>query len=641
MIMRLSVAIGNKRLHMKYYSILVLFLNCLLITEGKGRETITPVGDWWFWPDYVLENKAENYPGPRIKAPATPIQPVNHASFPLLFYGEEPTERILNFLESKKLPSGPFTIEMWMVNHVNQPIGALVTVKSKNGAQEPSWLLGYYDKEIVFALKTKESPFSDIVSHSIAKRGWKSYWMYIVAVFDGKDMALYLNGELVNKMNAGTREQYPADEYELEVAAYMKNEPYMELGNLLKNLRIYDKALDFDGVNQNFTAFKNLVVEGKLYPDLFHFNAGPYLNYATQNSMRILWETDRPASAFIEYGESVPLDKKIEVSTLKIPIEKGEKQEDYIHEVMLDNLKRGTTYFYNVRAVAADGTSIESGVLTFQTAVAKTAPFSFAVSGDTEARPHINNRIAKQIWEERPNFLLHVGDMTDGGKADHKFEWNYEFFAGITQLTSRVPIFPVPGNGEDDLFWYKKYHALPGNESYYNFRYGNAEFFMLNSNEKEDFKPGGKQYLWLEEKLKNSTATWKFVAHHHAPYSADEDDYGDSWKGSGTLGDLDIRKIAPLYEKYEVDMVLFGHLHTYQRTLPIKEGMVNTQNGVIYVQGGGGGGNLEDFAPSRAWFSAKTYRGHHYFTVNIFRNTLNLKMYDSDGRLKDYLDIEK
>jgi len=283
---------------------------------------------------------------------------------------------------------------------------------------------------------------------------------------------------------------------------------------------------------------------------------------------------------------------------------------------------------------------MESGLLSFSTAVRESSSYMFAVIGDTEARPHINDRVSKMVWAERPNFILNVGDLTGGGQKDHKFEWNYEYFQGVTQLASRVAVFPVAGNGESDLHWYNQYHTLP-KQGFYKFHYGNADFFMLNSNVPEDFAPGGRQYKWLEQELMASTARWKFVAHHHAPYSADEDDYGDAWSGVYDLGDPRIRKIVPLYERYGVDMVFFGHLHTYQRTLPIKENRVSKQHGVIYVQGGGGGGNLEDFAPSRAWFSAKTYRGHHYFTITVHESQLNFKMYDTEGRLKDYLDLNK
>jgi hypothetical protein len=145
----------------------------------------------------------------------------------------------------------------------------------------------------------------------------------------------------------------------------------------------------------------------------------------------------------------------------------------------------------------------------------------------------------------------------------------------------------------------------------------------------------------LKEQIAQSTATWKFVAHHHAPYSADENDYGNAWEGSSNLGDVHMRQIVPLYEQYGVDMVFFGHLHTYQRSLPIADDLVNEENGVIYIQCVGGGGNLEDFAPARAWFSAKTYRGHHYATITIHSNQLSYKVFDTEGRMKDFLELEK
>jgi acid phosphatase type 7 len=406
-------------------------------------------------------------------------------------------------------------------------------------------------------------------------------------------------------------------------------------------IRVHDGELDNAEIKKRFANLQKMVEEGKLFPNTFHFNAGPYLNSATPTSISIVWETDQPADFIVEYGKQVPLDKKVILSTQTIKTEGNTKQENNIHEITLKGLEPETPYFYNIKAIARDGRAMESGVLTFSTAVKESSSYSFAVVGDTEARPHINDRVSKLIWDERPNFIVLVGDLTDGGTEHHKFEWNYEYFQGITQLASRVPVFPVAGNGEEDLFWYNQYHAFPQSEGFYSFTYGNAEFFMLNSNQPEEFSPGKKQYVWLEEQLKKSKAKWKFVAHHHAPYSADDDDYGDSWKGNAVSGDLAIRKIVPLYEQYGVDMVFFGHLHTYQRTLPIKDNLVDSKNGVIYVQGGGGGGNLEDFAPSRAWFSAKTYRGHHYFTVTVHDGELSFKMYDTEGRLKDFLDLKK
>jgi 3',5'-cyclic AMP phosphodiesterase CpdA len=73
------------------------------------------------------------------------------------------------------------------------------------------------------------------------------------------------------------------------------------------------------------------------------------------------------------------------------------------------------------------------------------------------------------------------------------------------------------------------------------------------------------QRAFLERTLAESTATWKIVAVHHPPYSA-------GYQGSNTA----VREaFSPLFERYGVQLVLSGHEHDYQRSVPI--------NGVVYV----------------------------------------------------------
>ena len=463
-------------------------------------------------------------------------------------------------------------------------------------------------------------------------RGYKRYFAHLVATYTGDSVFVYINGA---RKAAYAQQGYVAfpEHTELEIAGYLENEPYMEMGNHVLHARLWKGAIHSAQVQERYQVLQSQVNEGILFPDLFHFTAGPYLHKATQTSVELTWETSELSSAQIAYGKSLPLDQQIEVSEVAT-----------LHTLTLDKLDPESTYYYEITALPATDESeqtpkILSGILTFSTAVEDSSAYSFVAFGDTEARPHINNRMSQLIWDERPNFVVNLGDLTDGGREPHKFEWNYEYFLGMTPLNSRVPVFPVPGNGEGDLFWYLKYHNLP---PYYSFRYGNAEFFMLNSNEKEQLEPGGEQYLWLEEQLKNSTATWKFAAHHHAVYTSDENDYGNTWEGKPSdLGDLQVRELVQLYEKYGVDIVFYGHLHTYERSWPLMDGAVVPNGGVVYLVAGGAGGNLEDFAPTHSWFSTKLYRGHHYCRLDIHGGKLYFKMYDLNGALKDYMELNK
>lgn len=610
----------------------VILLITLLSLGFLKAQPPEPVAEWRMHPDYRLPGNAANYPGPREPLPVSRYQAHQAIPEPLALNGLLPTQRLVDFASNSKISSQNFSVELWLLYHVNQPIGTLLSMRQRGEDIIPDWTLSTYGKNIQLSLRTDADSLHYIETGMT--RGYKNYWVQIVATFQNEVVRIYINGDLVIESEIPNRALIGKNTF-LEAATYTHKEPYMELSNIVKLVRIYDQVLTPEHVVERKISEQQLIDRGIIYPNLFHFMAGPYLHLVTSSSVNMSWETDRPTSqARIKYGEELPLDNVQELEGSEMDwVEDGQ----YIGTATLSGLESGTSYFYEVELIDTAFDTIKSGILTFATAPDNTSHFSFAVIGDTEARPHVNIQLSQKIWQERPDFLLNLGDLTDGGKEPHKFEWTIEYFTGMGPLCSRIPVFPVPGNGEGDLYWYRQYHRLPGDESFYSFRYGNAEFFMLNSNEREEFAPGGRQYLWLEEQLKNSTSQWKLVAHHHAPYSSDENDYGNSWEGKSENGDPGIRKIVPLYEKYGVDVVFFGHLHTYQRTLPIYQDSVNKGKGVIYIQGGGGGGNLEDFAPTRRWFSSKTFPGHHYFIVNIEDAALHLKMYDSDGILKDFM----
>lgn len=607
---------------MRFFTFLLVLYLCF--SHLKAQK---PIGDWTFHPNYTLYRNAANYPGNKIEMPQGRFERFKILGAPIVFYEQHPTERITNFLAEDQLPKQAFTIELWLLNHVNLPIGTMMCVKGKNREEKPNWLLGYYGKEAVFHINSA-STSKELTT--VVEKGWKKYWNHLVGTFDGKNLKLYLNGNLINESSINDK-LVLSEQAQIEVAGYFGNEPYMEISNLLKAARLYNVALTEQQINDRFTDLQTSVEKGTLFPAIFHFNAGPYLHYATQNSINLLWETNQMATAEIAYGTTLPLEEKKELNEAKL-----------IQEITLDNLKTNTPYYYEITAKSLDGKEMKSGLLTFGTAPKEDAPIAFCIIGDTESRPHINHKLGEMIWEEKPNFIMHLGDVTDGGKKTHKFEWNYEYFTGITPVASRIPMFPVPGNGEGDLYWYNRYHKLPDSEAYYAFQYGNAEFFMLNSNAKTELKKGGKQYEWLKAKLASSTAKWKFVAHHHCPISSDENDFGDTWKGEiSTQGDPRFDDLKVLYEARGVDIVFFGHVHSYERTYPLRQGQIDKEDGIIYIKSGGAGGHLEDFAPTRYSYSNKIQRGNHFCRVDIHDNTFSFKLYDLEGQLKDVFEVKK
>jgi predicted phosphodiesterase len=356
------------------------------------------------------------------------------------------------------------------------------------------------------------------------------------------------------------------------------------------------------------------------------FVIAPYLQFPTRTSITIMWETDVPGTSEVAYGIGAL------VKTQARPADAT------MHEVTLTDLKPNTAYIYRTTTTFAGGQKLTSDLLTFQTAVDPASAFSFILIGDTQKNPHMTGKIAELAWKRRPNFVVHLGDVVDNG--EDKNEWVHELFGPCRNLFSRVAVFPAIGNHEKNDPQYYRYFALPRPEYYYRYRYGNADFFSIDTNKKVG--PGSEQYEWLDRELAQSDATWKFVYHHHPAYSSDENDWGDTWKGTASSqGDLNARQLVTLYEKHHVDMVFNGHIHLYERTWPLRAGKVDRKQGVIYLTSGGGGGTLENFAPVPTWFKAECRSDFHFCHVSIQGRRLSLRAIDQRDILFDLLDMEK
>lgn len=360
-------------------------------------------------------------------------------------------------------------------------------------------------------------------------------------------------------------------------------------------------------------------------PGLPGFVVAPYLQYATQKSITVMWETGEAGTSVVKYG----------VGSLTKTAEG--KKDVTMHEVTLTDLEPGESYVYEVQSQVGE-VLVRSPLLTFQPAVGEDQAYSFVLIGDTQRNPTITQKIATLAWQRRPNFVVHLGDVVDSGPD--KKQWVGDLLGPCRELFGRVPVYPCIGNHERNHAFYYQYFSLPAPEYYYRFRYGNAEFFSLDTNKKVG--PDSEQYKWLDGALAKSTAKWKFVFHHHPAFTSDSDDYGNTFKGvKSKLGDLNVRNLVALYEKHNVDMVFNGHIHVYERTWPIRAGKVDRHKGVLYVTSGGGGGKLEDFSPIPTWFKAQCRVDYHYCYVTVHGGKLSFKVFDHQGMLFDTFDVDK
>lgn len=591
-----------------------------------------PVGEWTFTPRYQLPREAVTDLGPWAELNEQARPDFEYDPAPVRFMGQMPTDRRTRLLEAEALSSDAFSAELWIVDHVNRPVAALLTAKGYGPGDDVSWGLGYADG--VASLTVGPEPNRTVIEAPTRALRFQRHWRHVVGVYEAGTMTLYVNGAQVGSATSVTSSiAYPAAA-QVELAAYLENEPFMELGNLVYSSAVWDRALGADAVRDRFGQYARAINDGRLFDDLFHFTAPPYLQNATTDGMTVLFETDRLTTAVLEWGESHDFSNAI-----------GSTEPSRLHELRIEGLEPGTRYYYRVRAEDGLGRAVSAGPLTFKTAEPAGKPIAFAVIADTEGRPHVNNAVAQLIWDERPDFVVNCGDLTDAGRERHRWQWTHEYFPGMGALHARVPAYPVPGNGESDLVWYNHYHALPmgsGDEGYYTFRYGDAQFFMLDSNRRgDDFQRGGAQFDWLADELAASDATWKIVAHHHPVYTSDEDDYGDTFDGEPTTnGDPRVQRMTELYDEFGVDLVFYGHMHSYERTWPVRGGTVG-HVGTRYIKVGGAGGNLEDFQPTRVDFKHKTYRGHHYTMVNIHGPVLEFIMYGLDGAIRDSFRLVK
>lgn len=251
---------------------------------------------------------------------------------------------------------------------------------------------------------------------------------------------------------------------------------------------------------------------------------------------------------------------------------------------------------------------------------------TFAAVGDTGTGGRQAAAVAARMasgYQKNPYGLItHLGDICYYGDIEDRFADVFlRPYAPLLDAGVRVEL--AIGNHDGDVHLTDarqtrteaelRLLGTPGR--YYRTTHGPVDFFYLDSSRPGLFGPDGStQVDWLDDALATSRSRWKIVCLHHPPYS--------SGRHGSTPGAED--RLVPVLERHAVDLVLAGHDHHYERTVPI--------NGVTYVVSGGG---AKLRAVHRSPFTAVAASVLQYLHVDVVGDRLVGHCVRPDGHLVD------
>lgn len=258
----------------------------------------------------------------------------------------------------------------------------------------------------------------------------------------------------------------------------------------------------------------------------------------------------------------------------------------------------------------------QTATYRFRAGAAEGERFRFAVFGDTRTGHAVHAAVVDAMDKERLDFVLHTGDMVYRGGVREMWD---QFFAIERPLLVDTPMFPAVGNHDlGRRRYFERYFLLAeraDDRRFYHYDWGNVRLIALDGD--VEGREGSSQFGYARWACAEASARGMHIVLflHWPPYS------------SGSHGSqLDIREpIAELAERYGVELVVTGHDHMYERTVPIK--------GTTYIVSGSAGAPARNFTPS--WFTAHARTDSHYVLVDVEGDRLIVRAVSVDGTVFD------
>jgi hypothetical protein len=253
----------------------------------------------------------------------------------------------------------------------------------------------------------------------------------------------------------------------------------------------------------------------------------------------------------------------------------------HFHEVHVCGLTPNTTYYYAVGGGPA-ASEVWSATQTFTTMPA-TGTVSLGVFGDARDTQATWQAVHTRMRDAGVLMSLVDGDVVDIGSDEVLYsQWLDAIWKDPNDATKFLTlgqqyILPINGNHEYDATTSFANWAIPGDgayaKTYASFDVGAAHVTMIDDEQIASDPTQAEsvaQLAWIDRDLKLAAADrtnhpFLVVMNHRGLFST-----------SQHSADADViaarAALAPLFDKYGVSLVINGHDHEYERTVPIVAG---------------------------------------------------------------------
>lgn len=322
-------------------------------------------------------------------------------------------------------------------------------------------------------------------------------------------------------------------------------------------------------------------------------------------SLFLTWQQDPTTTITIQWvGAESAADIRVapqsggDWRTAKCSVKPFPDTELKVHRCELTGLSPGAEYRFQIGKEATD--------YRFRTMPAKaTDTIQWVSGGDSGIDAHAigTNIVAAK---QEPCFALIAGDLAydDGKKPETflKFLQNYRQHM-VDPKGRLIPMLSCIGNHEVNGAYKQQRDKSPAYLSVFDGLFREKTFNVLDFGDYLSLvlldtdhieAIGGEQTSWLAKTLAERQERPHLIVANHVPaYPSYRPSDGTAEKG-GT-GEDQRKYWSPLFEKFNVDVVLEHHDHTFKRTHPLKDGRYD-KYGVIYL-GDGSWGKIR--APKR------------------------------------------